>query len=91
MNLGSFGSVLGRIGNTMLQQHGGMMGGMMGGGGGIFGLLSQHPELLQKLFGGGAQGGNYLNQPMGMYGENLNLGAGPPGMGFYGQNLNLGA
>lgn len=87
MNPGSLGSVLGRVGNTMMQQHGGGPFGMMGPGGGIMGLLMQHPELLKKLFGH-AQGGNYLG-PMGMYGENLDLGA--PAMGFYGQNLDLGA
>lgn len=90
MNLGSLQSVLGRVGNTMMQQHGGGMGGMMGGGG-LMGLLAQHPELLQGLMG--QRRGQYQNylQPMGMYGEGLDLGAGPPGMGFYGQNLNLGA
>lgn len=49
-------------------------------------------NLLQRLFSGGYnQNANYLAQPMGMYGQGLNLGAGPPNMGFYGQNMNLGA
>jgi hypothetical protein len=93
MNLGSLQSVLGRVGNSMLQMHGGGgMGGMMGGGN-IMDILSQHPEILQRIMSRGqGQYPNYLGaQPMGMYGQGLDLDAGATPMGFYGQNLNLGA
>lgn len=81
-----FGKIAPFLSPALGLAEGGGMGAM-----GLFGLLSQHPELLQGLMGRGqGQHANYL-QPMGMYGQNLDLGAGPPGMGFYGQNLNLGA